>query len=240
MKTGESKKIKTVTVQETNDEVMRVNLREDRINVEGEVVSAMTSEYGYVKTWKITARGPNNSNELGRSVLVFYNEAKKKRFFVVCSADQQFTRTGQTIMFDAVPRKNPTPEPNLEAVRGELVDGFRFGFEFQEIGNARSVAGWLCNCGLKDSMAERAADDPFLRHVQDYVDSRAQVFNFPSSRVRNPNFPRFNHPEIGMILNVQVVHEKNTTNTHNNDAWSIAILPTRFLKKRLLSTTPEV
>lgn len=205
MKTAKTIMIKTVSVKEHNDDVMRVILREDRVNEEGEVNSSMTSEYGYVKTWDVTARGPNNSNELGRSVLVFYSKAKKKRFFVVCSADQQFSRTGQTIMFDAVPRKSPIPEPNLDPIQGELVEGFRFGFEFQEIGNARSVATWLSNCGLKDSVAERAAVDPFFRHIQDYVDSRAKAFDFTSPRIRNPSFPKFNHAEVGMIFKSKVI-----------------------------------
>ena len=101
MKTGKGDLTKTtVHVQETNGSCMRVVLREDRIGDDGIVNSSMTTEYGHVKTLKVTGRGENKF-ERERSVVVFCNHARKIKFFFVCSADQKFSRTGQTIMLDA-------------------------------------------------------------------------------------------------------------------------------------------
>ena len=205
MKTGKGDLTKTtVHAQETNGSCMRVVLREDRIGDDGIVNSSMTTEYGHVKTLKVTGRGENKF-ERERSVVVFCNHARKIKFFFVCSADQKFSRTGQTIMLDAVPRKYPTPSPNSQEVTPRSIDGFRHGFEFQDIGNAISVATWLCNCGFVDIMAQRVANDPFERHLRDYVDSRAKEFDFPRNTNRVAYFQPLNYAEIKMILETIVV-----------------------------------
>jgi len=205
MKTGKGDLTKTtVHAQETNGSCMRVVLREDRIGDDGIVNPSMTTEYGYVKTLKVTGRGENKF-ERERSVVVFCNHARKIKFFFVCSADQKFSRTGQTIMLDAVPRKYPTPSPNSQEVTPRSIDGFRCGFEFQDIGNAISVATWLCNCGFVDIMAQRVANDPFERHLRDCVDSRAKEFDFPRNTNRVAHFQPLNYAEIKMILETIVV-----------------------------------